>query len=240
MASSRADAHDAGYATPAALVLSLAFATIGVSMVGNAARLVQLSKADLERSRFEHTMDGMHLVAAAAVVRSGQPGPFAWSPGSDLGPTLVTAESEAEKIDLATAAELDDTVFQALGVAQPMALRAALLREAEAQTPAHVADLDPAPNWRECAAAFISPFGQAERPRHVAPIEPDAANAPPAWHIGETWRVRVATTAGWRDDRIVRFTGDARHPAAIVTRRLSRTGSRGGECNEILDGLFGA
>lgn len=239
MASFRND-RDGGYATPAALVLSLAFATVGVGMTANAARVLQMAKADLERSRFEHVMDGAHLAAAAAVVRSGEAGPFSWTSGSDLGPVLVTAEPEAEKLGLAAAAELDDTVLTALGVTDPAALRARLAAEADAETPVHVADLDAAPRWAECAPSILSPLGRAESATYAPRLEPTNGTRPPAWRIGETWRIRIATTAGWRDDRIVRFTGDARHPAAIVTRRLSRTGGRGGECNEILSELFGA
>ena len=229
---------DDGYATPAALVLSLALALVASALVARSVQVLTLARGELQRTRQALALDGAHLQAAAEVVRDGRGGPFRWHVPTDLGEMEALAEAESDKLDLTAAAALDDGVFTAFGVRDPEVLKARLRAASEDAALATVAELDPAPLWRECGPRLASPFGQAEALAAPDRLQPTPGVRPPAWHVGDVWRVRIATSAGWRDDRIVRFTGDARRPAAIVWRRFSR-GKRGGvECDIILNAVL--
>ncbi|WP_310540381.1 hypothetical protein [Phenylobacterium sp.] len=234
MACSLLPNSDQGYATPAAMVISLALALVGSALVARSVQLLRLSKLDLERLQIEYSLSGAQLEAATQVVRSVRPGPFYWTDGAETGWVELRAEPEADKLSLAAAATLSDGTFAAFEVKDPTGLKRALSEASEVGDYVEVADLDAAPLWRACADRVISSFGrqdhltytEAQRP------QPDPKNA--SWRIGEVWRLRVTTAAGWRDDRIVRFTGDARHPAAVVVRRLSRGDGGGGLCDATI------
>ena len=196
-----------------------------------------LSKADLEQSRVEYALDGAQLAAAATIVRAGVAGPFHWTSSTDQGFVDIRAEREADKLSLASAAGLPPAVFARFGVADPAGLQARLQAAAGAPV-ADVAGLDNAALWRVCAGRAMSSFGQQTGYTYVEDIEPAVGDHPALWRVGETWRVRVTTATGWHDDRIVRFTGDARSdPAAIVLRTFARGESEGGRCEEILQAM---
>jgi len=227
------DPREAGYATPAALVLGLALALVATAMVGRSVMLLRLARADLERARMEYLLDGAHLAAAATVVRAGAGGPYRWALPTDGGFSEVLAESEAEKLAPAAGASLPEAAFVAMEVADAPALKARLAAIPDG-TVADIAALDAASLWRECAPSLISSLGRRAEISASAPAEPRMQPENPDWRVGEAWRVRVTTAAGWRDDRIVRFTGDARHPVAVVRRKLSRSDGGQGRCDAIL------
>lgn len=232
---------DAGYATPAAMILSLALALIATAMVARSVMMLRLAKSDIARANAEYVLDGAQLQAAAVVIRAGSGGPYRWALPTDLGFAEVRAESEAEKLSLSAGASLPDSALATLGVADSGALKARLAAlPAASRTVVEVDRLDPAPLWRECAASLVSGLGRSDQPPKVA-VEPSTGGAqatalpnPPDWRVGEAWRFRITTPAGWRDDRIVRFTGDARHPVAVVWRRLSRSDGGQGRCDAVL------
>jgi hypothetical protein len=231
---------EGGYATPGALVLSLAFALIGSATVVRSVQLLALCRAELARDREEFAMDGAQLEAAAAIIRSGRDGPYHWALASELGWIDVTAEPESEKLSLETVAQLSDDVFRAFGVADTGPLRARLSEAAaEARGPL-VGALDAAPSWRACASRFASPAGASDVFVPTAPKEPGPGPRPVSWRVGQAWRIQVTTPAGWRDERIVRFTGDAEHPVAVASRWVRKGGEDGAECETILASAFGA
>jgi hypothetical protein len=235
----RRDLEDRGYATPAALVLSLALALIGSATVTRSVQLLALCRTEFARTREAFVMDGAQLAAAAAVIRSGRDGPYRWALASELGWIEVAAEAEAEKLSFTAAVQLGDDVFRAFGVAEPDLLRARLADAATQDRPPPVGELDGAPAWRACAASFVSPAGLADVFVPASPREPGPGPRPVSWRVGEAWRVQVTTPAGWRDERIVRFTGDAGHPVAVASRWV-RKGTKGGvECETTVATAFG-
>jgi hypothetical protein len=225
---------EAGYATPAAMVFSLALALAASALVARSVTLLRLTKSDLERTDTEYALSGAQLQSAAAIVRTGQPGPFHWVSSTDLGSVDILVERESNKLSLKSAAGLAPEVLARFGVADAPALQARLAAAADQPDAVDVAALDVAPQWRVCAPRLVSTFGEQDRFAFVADAEPVVGDKPAWWRIGEVWRIRTTTAAGWRDDRIVRFTGDASHPVAIVARWFARREGDGGGCEEIL------
>jgi hypothetical protein len=223
------DDNDAGYALPASLLITLALAVVGVAVLGRTVSELRASRGDYERLRIEAVLAGIQVRAANAVVSSRRPAPYDWPIATELGTARVVAEPEAAKLSLAAAAALSDEALQRFGVLDASALRARL-QSASRQTP-QIGDLDAARLWRRCAPLAISAYGQAET---FVP----ARHEPQSWRVGEVWSVTVATPNGWRDNRLVRFTGDVLNPAATIARRFVRIdqGERS-ECEEVLNGL---
>jgi hypothetical protein len=230
------DHPEAGYATPAALVIALTITTIAAGLLARSVSELRAARRDFNELRRQAVLDGGHLLAVAAIVSSQREGPYHWTIASEAGRLDIQAEEEMDKLTLAKAADLPEAVFADLGVADTAALRDRLV----AAGPDAVAwDLDTAPRWRVCAPIVASPFGTRSDFLYVAPVEPGAGPLPTSWHIGEVWRVSIATPDGWRDNRIVRFTGDVLRPAATVTRRLYRTDLTGEQqtCEDLINDL---
>jgi len=229
---------DDGYATAAALVLSLALAMVVTGVTLRGAQTLKLARLDLDRLEAERDLAGAQLVAAAAIVRSGREPPYHWTFSTDEGWIDVRAELESEKLSLEGARALRDDAFQKLGVTDAGQLKQKLKTTPAGISLRDLAGLDGAKAWRDCANSLISPRGGASEWRPVTVAEPGAADGPPTWRVGETWRIRTATKAGWRDERVVRFTGDARNPAATIERWFSRGEGDGGTCDRLMNEDF--
>jgi hypothetical protein len=240
MAYCRPNPKDAGYATVSAVVLSLALALMVSAMTARNLQLLALAHADLEHSRQQAILDGAHFEAAAEIVRSRVAGPYHWRFNSGDGLMDVVAEPEADKLSLQAAAALPDSTLSGLGVLDPADFKARLAAAAADPASANVGDLDAAASWRACGASVVSPLGQQQSFAFMARQTPGDGPNPASWHIGEAWRVHIATLDGWSDDRIVRFTGDAQRPAAVVMRVLKKDRDSGGACDDLLGRLFGA
>jgi len=233
MASCRPNLDD-GYATPAAMVFGLALAMAASAMVTRSVSLLQLAKGDLSRTQVEYALSGAQLQSAATIVRTGQDGPFHWTSSTDLGFVDIVVERETDKLGLNAASGLSPGLLARFGVADAGALQTRLAAAATTADAVDVAGLDAAPLWRVCGARLVSSFGEQIRYAYVPDAAPVAGAKPAWWRIGEVWRIRVATAAGWRDDRIVRFTGNASHPIAVVARWFSRGEGDGGRCEDLL------
>jgi hypothetical protein len=230
---------DAGYATPAALALSLTFGLIATAFLTQSMTNLSVARGDLVRTQTEYALDGAVLAAAADIVRSTTPPPYHWSLSTDAGLADVVAEPEKAKLSFAAASQLDDAMLADLGVNDPDALRGSLSMAAGA-APDDAGQFDAAELWRRCARRLITGFGGQSAYTYVAPNAPGLGEKLASWHIGEVWRLRITTTTGWRDERIVRFTGDAGHPVATVTRKLSRDHGDGGQCDTPLQAISAA
>lgn len=239
MACCRQDPSQDGYATPAALVVGLTIALLATGLLARSASDLRSARYDFQRLRMEQALEGAHLVAASAIISSRREGPYRWTETTDLGRVEIVAEPEKSKLGADKAAQLPDSALSQLGVNDLAALRERLTSAADQQGHVMISDLDAATSWRFCAPSVISIFGQADALTYVPPTEPGAGPLPSSWHIGEAWLVSVATPDGWRDNRIVRFTGDAQRPTAIVTRRFFRTTTTGEQrgCEELLNAL---
>jgi hypothetical protein len=200
---------------------------------------LHLSAVELARTQQEFALDGVALSAETAIIRNAGSGPFQWVLTTAGGETEVLAEPEVDKTSLAAAASLSDTVLAAFGVQDLSALRARLATLTAPGAAPNVATLDPAALWVACGPSAFSSYGQLDRVAFTPRTAPTEVAAQPAWHIGEAWRLRITTSAGWRDDRIVRFTGNPQHPAAVVSRTFAKVGDGGGACDDLLTALAG-
>lgn len=224
-----------GYAMPAALILSLAIATMAAGLLERSVVSLKTARGEFRRAQVEAALDGAQLTAAAAVITSRRDGPYHWTSTTEAGWVDVVAEREEDKLGAAAAAAaLSDAQLTAFGVADPARLKAQLMAASEEPKTLLIAALDPAALWQGCAPSIISVFGAQDQLSYVAPVEPGSGPDPASWRIGEIWRVRVATPDGYRDDRLVRFTGDAQRPAATIARRWSRGSGEFGRCEDLL------
>lgn len=231
----QADA-EAGYATAAAAMIALALSVVVSAVVGASLTDLRASRAAMDRTRTETALDGALQVAIVGLLESGGNSRLRWMVPTPLGAVEVLAEPEAEKLALVTAADLEGGEFPGLGETDMAAIRPRLRALAlSGGGAADVARLYGSPLWRACASSVISPYGRATSLSLSEAAAPATGRF--SWRAGEVWRLRALSPDGWADDRIVRLTGDAQRPAAIVERVLVR-GQRGGEpCRAIIESL---
>lgn len=236
MACCRTEARgDAGYATAAALTVSLAIAILAAALVMRGVAVLKLARADYRRSQAEYALSGAHVLAAARLLNSSNSGRLAWSIGGlDPQGVALLAEPEAPKLALAAAGKLDDKTLAALGARDPAAarLRLAGLDSASA-SPGEIEAADGGDAWRACAASAISPWGASWVVRLVETHGPDGD--PGGARAGQIWRVRASTQDGWTDERIVRLIGRAQSPSAMIWRRFGRSAGKGVICDKTIE-----
>jgi hypothetical protein len=227
VALSNLETPESGFATPAAAAISLAIALMATAVTTAAIGELRLSHADLSRTQADYMLAGVQSQAELGLISTSSNGRLRWS---GPGVAEILAEPEASKLDIAHAAQLDDATLAKLGVIDPDRLlpRLATLGDANA---AAIAAADASPAWRACARSIVSPYGTAAKLRFAQAASPTGSG--PQWRIGEVWRIRVVLADGWVDDRIVRFTGDLNHPAAIVERQLARGKQEGDQCDVL-------
>ncbi len=239
MACSRADnlkgaGGEAGYATVAALGVTLAVALLASALVLRSLSALKLARADFRRSQAEYALSGAQMLATTKVLNSSGADRLAWSAGGlDGRDVAMLAEAEGGKLSLTAAAVLDDKALALLGAAGPGEARGRLaaLDPAKA-TPDQVEAADAGAVWRACAASVISPWGAAKTP-HLEPAQ--AANQEPGGaRAGQVWRISAMTSDGWTDERIVRLIGRAETPSAVIWRRFGRGADKGGTCDKII------
>jgi hypothetical protein len=223
-----------GYATPAASVIATAIAVVTIAYVSRSTVELRLARADFQKTQIEYLLAGAHNVALLAIATSNKPPPYRWSVPS-LGQAFgVVAEPERAKMNLAAASNLDDETLDRLGVQDHAAARQALAHLPIVEGLPWAADAATADGWRSCAASLVSPYGVADLPPALTYVEPEAGMDDSKWRAGEVWRIAVTDEAGWRDERIVRFTGNGLNPAAVISRRLSRGWKETLACETLL------
>jgi len=227
---------DEGYATPAAALISIALAVVVAATTTRAVAELRLARADLERTQAEYALAAAQNAAMISISTSSRPPPYRWTQSS-LGESIhILAEPERAKLSAAELANASDDTFRRLGVADAAALRLKLATLGNSPTLGWIADQAIAANWRACAPSLASPFGAATLPPALSYSEPRPGQQPSLWRAGEVWRIRVTNAAGWRDERIVRFTGNGLEPVAVIGRRLSRGGKGTENCEASFDG----
>jgi hypothetical protein len=228
------DPPDGGYASAAALVVSLAVAILAAGLVMRGVGMLKLARADFRRAQAEYALSGAQVLAVTRLLNGSGFGRLTWSVGgADTGGVTMLAEAEGAKLRLAAVADLDD---KALAGLDPIDLAQARQRltalDGTTATPDEITAVDAGPTWRACAASAISPWGGAQAlklgPTRAPDQEPGGARA------GQVWRVRATTEDGWTDERIVRLIGRAEQPGAVIWRRFGRDVNRGVTCDKTI------
>ena len=229
------DRADGGYATAAALAVSLAVAILSAALVMRGVAALKLARADFRRSQAEYALSGAQVLAVARLLDGSGPGRLAWSVGGlDPQDVSLLAEAETPKLRLTAAGNLDDKTLAALGADDPGEARLRLAGlEATTATPDQIEAAADSGAWRACAASAISPWGRAETISLGATREPD--QEPGGARAGQVWRVRASTQDGWTDERIVRLIARAENPSAMIWRRFGRGAAKGVTCNTIIE-----
>lgn len=226
------DDPEAGYATAVAAMIALGLSLVVAAVMAAALQELRFSRQAFERRQAELALDGAQLLAVQAVTRGAGADRYRWTAPSAFGEIELLAEAEAPKLSSAEAAGRDD-VLEAFGVAQPGRLGGRLTAWLAGGGGAlGLARLDPAVAWRRCAGSMVSPYGRGTTLRLAAAAAPTAASLD--MRPAQVWRLRAAQRRGWVDERIVRFTGDPQHPAAIVERTLYRGDWMDEPCSDFI------
>lgn len=217
------------------MAVSMAIGLTAAAVTASAVASLRLARADTERDRAEYALDGAEVVAIVALLQSPLEQRYAWTANEGGESFAVLAEPEAAKLSYAAAAALGDGDLARLAASPAQARRR--LADLASVTPiapaAKVRLVDVGAVWRACARSLISPLGRGGALSLAAPIPPAAGAL--NWRVGAVWRIRVANSRGWVEDRLVRFTGDGRHPAAVVERDVYRTSEKAGACDGFVD-----
>lgn len=223
-----------GYATPAAAMIATALAVVTIAFVSRSVTELRLARADFKKTQTEYLLSGAHNVALLAIATSAKAPPYRWTVPS-LGKAFeVVAEPERPKLSLESAQTLDPALLDQLGVADHDALRVKLASLPAREGLPWPADASTAPGWRACAGALMSFYGAASSAPTLNYVEPDSGRNDSKWRAGEAWRIAITDEDGWRDERVVRFTGNGLNPAAIIARRLSRGWKENLACESLL------
>lgn len=235
MAWSNPDAREDGYATAAATMIALSLSLVAAATVSAGVSSLSLARKELKRTQVEMTLNAAHSETIFTLLTQASAPRLGWTIATDSGPVDILAERETIKLPLKDAASLGDDQFAKLGVVDAERLRARLraLNAGGSTQDLNLADLDTAVDWRACAASMISAYGRGatfalQEPKTPSPT---LTSSPP----GDLWRVRASSGGLWFDERVVRLTGDVRHPAAIIERRSGRSASGQIQCGEVIN-----
>lgn len=227
-------AADEGYASVAAITVSLAIALIVTAMMARAVMDLRLARADFRKTQAEYELDGAQLLAVLRVLSGVADGRLTWTEQLPNGePVTILAEPEYRKLGLEAGSVLEDAALIGLGVSNPAGVREGLTRLSPATAlPDEIVDLDAGRVWRLCAPNALSPWGQATQltlPPTTAPVaQTELAR------VGQVWRFVATSKDGWSDDRIVRLIGQDDRPSAVIWRRLTRRGKGQQTCDARL------
>ena len=231
MASSSHNPDDGGFATAAAMTVSMGLAMIAAGLTVASVAELKRTRLEFAKTKTEYALQQAHVRAVADLLINGATSRSSWRVDTDAGQAVVMAEPEYAKASFAKAADLDDKPYVQLGVRDPEALKGRLT-----QTPpaaggqSWIASLDAAGLWRACAPSLISRFGRGDTFVLAKSTTPTGQGF--SWRPGEVWRVRTSIN-GWADDRIVRFTSRDQAPALTLERRFIRRSKEEDQCESL-------
>lgn len=236
MASCPAASRQEGFASVPAMLTSLVVAMISIGLMSRGLGDLQGARRDFERTDAEYRLASAQAEAGDRLLQGVQGGRLTWTVPSGAGAVTILAEPEAGKAALDGAGDFDLAQLAELGAEDPAAARAGLAALVRDRTvPADIAAADAGGRWKSCAPSAISPFGQGGTPRLLPLAGPMTADARTPL-TGQVWRVQ-ATAGGWRDERLIRFTGDPRRPAVTITRQFFRIRGEDRPCEAKADSM---
>jgi hypothetical protein len=217
-----------------AAVISMAIAVVVIAFLGRSITVLRQARAEFQRRQAEYLLESAHNAALLSIATSAQAPPYSWTMIQSDQVFTVVAEPEWFKLSPAAAVRLDDALLDRLGVSDPAILKGTLGRLAARHALFWPADADETSGWKTCAGALISFYGTAVAPPALAYSKPTLGSGGGRWRAGEVWRVMVTSSEGWRDERILRFTGNGLNPASTIARRLSSKWKDSSLCEPLL------
>ncbi|CAN5304376.1 hypothetical protein BH11PSE2_BH11PSE2_14270 [soil metagenome] len=228
MASCPNDDPRAGYATAAAAMVSLGLAVMVSAVLAWTLTNLRGARADLAKTQMAAQLEGGQLLAAYGILENSVPGRLTWTESVVDTNLDILAEPEADKVNAGTA---DEGLLRQLGAETPTETTAWFQAQSLAPRPEVVREAQPGELWRECAPSALSYYGRAATAKIMAPHSPVRLGQ--RARAGEVWRV-VVSANGWRDDRLVRITGNGRRPAIVIDRRFDRGSVEGSLCSSLV------
>lgn len=204
-------ADEDGFATVAAMAVSLAIGLTASALLIRAAGDLKAARSDLERTEAGYALDAVQTLVAEDLIAKD---PEARHRRIDWGgiSASVRIEDEAGKLRPKAAAGLPESWFTSLGVQSAEPIKA-ILTKRDPRAPLTLealADLDSNPLWKACAAGAISEAGGASA--MAGTLDPK--------RLPRTVRLTAEGEGGWVEDRIVRLTADPAAPILVLDRRL--------------------
>ncbi len=233
MACSSADNSDSGFATPAAIMLTLVVVLGATALIDMSWTELKLARTDFAKAQIETALGGAEQLAAVSLLSGGNRGVVHLNELVGGRTVQILAEPEMLKASVTAVVSMDDRVFAPLGVPDPQGLKDRLktLTIAQAIGP-ELEQVDVSQQWRACARSLISPFGLGDVLKSLPVGDASDGSAAP---VGQLWRVRASDESGWVDDRVMRLTGDNVHPAATLRRRFWKQDRKGVRCQTVFD-----
>ena len=215
------------------MVVSLVIAIIASAVMAYSVDVLRLERSNMMRLQARYALDEAEARAALALISSKAEGPVRYSLTTGTLNIEAIAEPEAPKLGLEPAATLSDRQLARWGVVSAGRVREGLaaLAASRGQTVDRIAAADASRQWALCARSAISPYGLAS----ALPVASLGVLSPGASlsRVGQVWRVRVAASNGWVDDRVIRFTGSIQHPIDVASDAFGRGSPLGDACSTL-------
>jgi hypothetical protein len=216
---------DAGFLTAVFGVGALALSLVAAAGLQLARTDAQGAARAAARLREAYAADGVATAAAWTILHAADDGVRTWREATSQGDFSITVEPEGRKLalDEASGPQGRLALTRWLGPAgDDVAQRLGDLARHKGGVPsrAELITLSPSPLWRRCGLSFLSAHSRLSGNVLGAGQGTQVAGAAME-RTGQVWRIAVARGERPMLDRLVRFTGDPKAPAAVVEETVA-------------------
>ena len=210
---------DAGFLTAVFGASALALSVIALVSVQLARSDYIASRRNWERLNERYRAESLATLTAWRLMHTDQFAALRWQEPFGHGDADIVAEPEGRKLGLGAIDELrgQRRLAQIFGQDAADRVLPKLVELSRRNAPPSRADLlavDDNPEWRACGLSVVSAHSQLTDDALVA-AAPMASGAYRS-RAGEVWRIAVAKNGRPLLDELVRFTGDAGQPIAVI------------------------
>lgn len=207
---------DDGFMTPAFGGVAIALALVAFA----SARLAQTeeiaSRRGWEKTQELYRAEGVATIAAWRVLHMDGAPTLAWTEPTDLRPMAVWAEPEHRKLGLAEIGGQQgrSRLSALLGAQEAERLVSSLGTWSQPPSRLTLRSASPSPAWRACGLTLVSTQSRLTN-NALSPVQTPVTAALDL-RAGEVWRIAISSEGRLVLDRLVRFTGDAQRPVAVL------------------------
>lgn len=213
-------ASDAGFLTPVFGVVAVALGLIALASMQLARGDGVAERRDFERLQERYRAEGAAVTAAWRILHDRDSSALRWEETIAGQRFTILAEPEMRKLSIGEASAPRGRVRLArlLGedVATQVAAGAERLSRPPSRTPSRtqLLALSDSEAWRTCGLSTVSAYSRLTDSAIGLPRAPANDGFRP--RAGEVWRVVVSDPRQVIVDHLIRFTGDAHEPAAVI------------------------